>query len=246
MDKKILGIIGGLGPMASVYFMELITRMTDAASDQEHMDILLHSHPATPDRTAYILDQTKESPVPAMAAAGLSLAKAGAGCIAIPCMTAHCFHKELTDRIPVPVIHALEEVARYLQGQGIRKAGLLATTGTIKANVFQEVLSRYGVETIAPSEEGQAGVMTLIYDQIKAGQPADLNLFKTASREVREKGAEVVILGCTELSLLKGEYPMEAGVLDVLDVLARAAVLACGYPVKPEFSELVTKGENAV
>lgn len=246
MDKKTLGIIGGLGPMASVYFMELITRMTDAASDQEHMEILLHSHPATPDRTAYILDKTKESPVPQMAAAGLNLAKAGAGCIAIPCMTAHCFHKELTDRIPVPVIHALEEVALYLQGQGVKKVGLLATTGTIKANVFQEVLDRYGVETIVPSEEHQTEIMTLIYDQIKAGKPAALDLLQGASREVRKKGAEVVILGCTELSLLKGKYPMETGVLDVLDVLARASILACGYQVKPEFSQLITKGESAV
>ncbi len=246
MDKKVLGIIGGLGPMASVYFMELITRMTDAAADQEHMDVLLYSHPATPDRTAYILDKTKESPVPAMTAAGLSLAKAGAGCIAVPCMTAHCFHRELTAQIPVPVIHALEEVALYLQKQGVSKAGLLATTGTVKANVFQEVLGSYGVETILPSDSCQTGIMTLIYDQIKAGRPVDLELFKAASREVREKGAEVVILGCTELSLLKGEYPMEAGVLDVLDVLARAAILACGYPVKPEFSQLITKGETAV
>lgn len=240
MDKKTLGVIGGLGPMASAYFLELVTKMTDAATDQEHIDVLLYSHPATPDRTAYILDKTKKSPVPAMTKAGQSLANAGAGCIAIPCMTAHCFHKELTENIDAPVIHALEEVALYLRKRSIKKVGLLATAGTVKANVFQEILDRYGVETIVPSEEEQAGIMTLIYDQIKAGKTADLKLLQAASRQVREKGAEVVILGCTELSLLKGEYPMEAGVLDVLDVLARASVLACGYPVKPEFSELIT------
>ena len=115
---KILGVIGGLGPMATVYFLQLLTQMSEAQTDQEHMEILIHSKPRIPDRTRYILGQSKESPLPGMIQVGRQLAEQGAEILAIPCITAHYFHRQLEEGIGIPVINAIEETADYLKKQG--------------------------------------------------------------------------------------------------------------------------------
>ena len=99
---KKLGVIGGLGPMATAYFLQLLTQMSDAKSDQEHMEILLHSKPQIPDRTRFILGQSGENPLPQMVEIGVDLKSQGAEAIAIPCVTAHYFQKNLEDAIGIP------------------------------------------------------------------------------------------------------------------------------------------------
>ena len=96
---KRLGIIGGLGPMATAYFLRLIVEMTDAKTDQEHIEVLLHSKPQIPDRTRYILGLSEENPMPELLAVGKSLTAQGVEVIAIPCITAHFFQKQLEEKI---------------------------------------------------------------------------------------------------------------------------------------------------
>ena len=240
-QKQTLGVIGGLGPIATAHFMELIIRMTEAATDQEHLDMIIYNRPSIPDRTSYILDPTKPNPLPEMIRVGNALARQGAKLIAIPCMTAHYFHRDLTRYIEAPIVHAIHETAAHLKKHGITKVGIMATDGTIRSKLFQQELERHGMEAIIPGQQGQKCVMSVIYDDIKANRPADMEKFNYASSELREKGAQAIILGCTELSLVKRDYPIGAGYLDAMEVLAQVCVVRCGGKLKEEYQELISK-----
>lgn len=238
---KRLGVIGGLGPMASAYFLELLVQMTAAASDQEHLDVILLCRPSIPDRTAAILDPSRESPVPMMRDAARELERIGACCIAVPCITSHHFFGELQPAVSIPFLHLVRETVRHLREQGVRKAGILATTGTVRTRLFQDELERQGLGWAVPSEAGQEKVMHLIYQNVKAGKPPELPLFEEVSAELRQQGAECAILGCTELSLVKRDVPLGPGYLDALEVLAKASIEFCEKPLKPEYRNLITR-----
>ena len=230
--------------MATAYYMELVIRMTAVRRDQEHPEMIVMNVPTIPDRTAYILGKSKENPMIPMIKLGKQLKNLGATVIATPCVTAHYFHEDLQSGIGLPVIHVIRSTASLLRTAGIRRVGLMATDGTVQSGIFQKEIEDAGMELVLPSEGGQRGVMALIYDQVKAGIQPDLALFAAIRDELRRSGAEVVVLGCTELSLLKKEQDLGEGILDVLDVLARESVAACGKPVKPEYSRLFTPFEG--
>ena len=237
---KRLGIIGGLGPMATAYFLRLIVEMTAAETDQEHIEVLLHSKPQIPDRTRYILGLSEENPMPDLLAVGKSLTAQGAEVIAIPCITAHFFQKQLEKEIGCHIIHAIEETAKYLKQENITHVGIMATTGTIENQLFQEILGKYGIVCSVPEKEGQDMVMHIIYDDVKAGKPIEMQLFTDVSEALFADGAQVILLGCTELSMAKRDHALSAGYLDVMEVLARAAVLECGA-LKEEYKHLITR-----
>lgn len=235
-----LGIIGGVGPMATAYFMELVTKMTQADTDQEHIDMIIYSRPSTPDRTKYILGESKESPLPAMIEVGKALVEQHATRIAIPCITAHYFHDELEKAIRVPIIHGIAETVQYLSERGYKSAGIMATDGTVRTGLFTEELQKKNMTAVYPDETGQAYVMDLIYRNVKAGKPVDMEKFQAVADELHRKGAEVILLGCTELSLIKRDYPLQAGFLDVMEVLAKCSVEECAA-LKEEYNELITQ-----
>jgi aspartate racemase len=235
-----LGVIGGLGPMATAYFLELMIRMTDAQRDQEHPEIIVLNIPSIPDRTAYILGNSTQSPLEPMVELGHQLKMLGATVIATPCITAHYFHEALQEGIGLPLIHGIRCTAQSLRAAGVRKVGLMATDGTVQSGIFQRQVEQLGMELVLPDEVGQRGVMTLIYDQIKAGKQPDMALFASIARQLHSAGAEVVVLGCTELSLLKKEQELGDGIVDALEVLAKESVLACGKQVKAEYDQLFT------
>ncbi len=235
-----LGVIGGLGPMATAYYLELVISMTDAKRDQEHPELIVMNIPSIPDRTAFILGKSTENPLVPMVELGKQMKNLGATVIATPCITAHYFHEALQDGIGLPVIHAIRAAAEMMKSKGIHRVGLMATDGTVQSGIFQREVECCGMELVLPSEEGQKGVMALIYDQVKAGIAPDMALFAGIRDELRQKGAEVIVLGCTELSLLKKDFFLGDGILDALEVLAKESVLACGKTVKPEYQELFT------
>lgn len=239
-ETKKLGVIGGLGPMATAYFMELLTRMSDAKTDQEHMEVLIYSKPSIPDRTKYILGESGENPLPVMLFVGEKLREAGAELLAIPCITAHYFHADLEKALGIPVVNGLSETAAYLAKERKTCAGIMATDGTICSGLLQNVLRDSGIESIVPEEESQSKVMSMIYNEIKAGKPVDMEKFRQVSAELFERGAQVILLACTELSLIKKENELPAGYLDVLEVIARCAVERCHH-VRTEYEHLITK-----
>lgn len=236
-----LGIIGGMGPMATAYLLELIIRMTDARTDQEHLDVVVFNRPRVPDRTAYILDKTKPSPLPVLTGMAQSLEKLGCGVLCAPCVTSHFFFPQLSRSVGVPFLHMVEETAQELRQAGVRKAGILATTGTVRTGLFQRALEAVGIQWEVPDGEGQALVMSLIYDDVKAGRAPDMEKFRRAGGPLFAKGCDSLILGCTELSLIKKDIPLGSGYVDALEVLAKAAVTACGAPLKEEYRRLITE-----
>ena len=241
LKKNMLGVIGGLGPIATAYFMELVIRMTDAAIDQEHIPMLIYNCPDIPDRTGYLLGKCADSPLPRMIDLGRRLQQQETCCIAIPCITAHCFHEELEAAIEVPIIHAVKETVLHLKENGVQKVGIMATDGTISTGIFARELEREGLEPIVPSYARQQDVMHLIYDNIKANRAPEMDRFDAVRDELREKGAEAIILGCTELSLIKRDYPIGHGFIDAMEVLAQRSVAFCGGVLKEEYRCLISK-----
>lgn len=236
---KTLGVIGGLGPMATAYFMQLIIDMTDAFTDQEHIPMIIYNCPQIPDRTKYLLGKSKENPGPQIIACGRKIENAGAELLAVPCITAHALFPEIEKELNIPVLHIIKETAVYLKSEGIKKIGLEATDGTVQTGVFQKELERQGIEVILPSPEKQEMVMHIIYNNVKAGRRVDMDRFGQIEAELHERGAEVIVLGCTELSMISRDEKIGHGYLDAMEVLARAAVLQCGK-LKSKYNRLLT------
>ncbi len=237
---KTLGVIGGLGPMATAYYLELVIQMTDASCDQEHIPMIIYNRPDTPDRTRYILGLSNDDPQRLMVETGRALVRQGAECLVIPCITAHYFHAYLEAQIGKPLLNLVEETVNHLKQFGFRRAGIMATDGTIRSALFQQELERQGMEAVLPSPAGQEKVMHLIYQNVKAGKPLEMDLFRQVEQELREAGAQVIVLGCTELSMIKKEFPLGPGFLDAMEVLAMRAVQECEAPLKPEYRCLIT------
>lgn len=237
---KKLGVIGGLGPMATAFFMQMIIEMTDASKDQDHIEMLIHNCPSIPDRTTYILGKSAENPGRPMGAIGKRLAENGADVIAIPCITANYFLRELSEEIPIPIINIIEETVEYLAERNIKEVGLMATDGTIQSGLFQKALQLAGIDVILPEKDGQMDVMHLIYQNVKAACPVEMERFERVSGELREKGAKVILLGCTELSMIRRDERIGSGYLDAMQVLAKRSVEICGV-LKKDYQQLITR-----
>lgn len=241
MKQDILGVIGGLGPLATARFLELAVEMTDARSEQDNLDMIIYNFPSIPDRTGYILGSNLRSPLPGLLSAARALERDGAAYIAIPCVTAHYFFDALQSAVPVPIISIIDETVAHLRTQGVKAAGIMATDGTVFSGLFAKALKDAGIAPIHPTKQRQADVMHLIYDNIKAGKPAELDRFRAVQEELTAKGAEAIILGCTELSVIKRDHKIGPGFLDTMEVLAQQAVLRCEKPLKSQYRCLISR-----
>lgn len=235
-----LGILGGLGPAATANFMNKIIEMTDATKDQEHIDMLVFNVPSIPDRTAFIKEGQKyPSPLSKLTQVAKALETNHVETIAIPCVTAHYFYEEVSKSVSCKVLNLVEETAKYLNENGVQKVGIMATDGTVDTGLFQRIFKQEKIEYILPSIEQQRQVMDIIYGQIKQGLTPDLWSFKEVSQELFSRGAEVIILACTELSIIKNKEVIGPGYLDVIDVLAMTCVKNHGK-LKENYKELIS------
>lgn len=239
-NDKLLGVIGGLGPLSTAHFLELVAQMTDAQTEQDHVDMIVYNFPSIPDRTEFILGYYRKNPFHGLCHVGEALVKQKVDLIAIPCITAHFFYNELTARLEVPIINAVTQTVRHLKERGITRAGIMATEGTISSGLFTKELEKQGISPIIPSPAGQADVSHLIYRNIKKGLSPEMDRFHRVEEELRAQGAEVIILGCTELSLIKRDFPLGPGFLDAMEVLAQQTVLHCRKPLKDGYRELIS------
>lgn len=240
----VLGVIGGLGPMATAYFMQLVTSMTDAATDQEHLRMIVYSAPDIPDRTRYIIGKSSDSPLPGILDAGLRLKSIGAEVIAIPCVTAHYFQQQIEQGLGIHTLNAVAGSTEMLAECGIKTVGLLATEGTVQSGIFQREFDRRGLTLITPEKEHQELVTSLIYNDVKQGRKPDMDAFFKVKNRLVERGAGAVILGCTELSVIKRDYDTGCGILDVMEVLAAMSIKACGKRLKEELLIKPITGET--
>lgn len=227
-SAKVLGILGGLGPMSTVYFYELVTSLTKAERDQDHIDMVISSRATTADRTAFITGKSTDDPLDRMIPDAKRLVEFGADVIAIPCNTAHYFYDRLAAEIDVPILNIIEESVKTLGEQGVKCFGLLATDGTVNSGTYQKYCENHGIECIVPDAKNQARIMDIIYSEIKCGKPANMESFYAAAYSLRERGCERVILGCTELSLIKKNEKLGGFYVDSLECLAISTIRTCG------------------
>jgi len=185
------------------------------------------------------LDNTKPSPAVSMIETAKILESLGASCIAAPCITSHYVFPQIQQSVGIPLIHMVEETALCLLQAGKKKAGIMATTGTVQSALFQKALQSQGLDFRIPDERHQRLVMKLIYDDVKAGRPADMADFEMAVQNLNAQGCDSIILGCTELSVIKKNVDIGTGFLDAMEVLSKVCIETCGKPVKPEYACLI-------
>jgi aspartate racemase len=220
---KKIGIVGGLGPLATGLFYQMITRLTRAKSDQEHVELVIYSAPWIPDRSAFLRGEG-DNPLPGLRWV-CSILEGLSGVIAIPCMTAHHFYDEIADAVSIPVLDMHRICAEDLGA--VSTLGVLATDGTVISGRLRSILNNAGIATVFP--ESQEPIMRLIY-AVKAGEPLDYDAFRAEASALSERGAEKVLLGCTELSAYAGT-PDAPPLCDALEFLARRCILAAGGTV---------------
>ncbi len=234
--SELVGVIGGVGPLATAYFLDKVVRLTDADRDQDHVDLVVFNHASIPDRTAFVVGESAANPGPVMADDARRLESFGAQFLVLPCNTAHTFTEEIARAVTIPLLSIVGETIDEAQRRvpGLARAGILATTGTVRSGVYHRALAERGIEPVSPGEADQDAVMTIIYEQVKAGRPVDLEALRSVVRRLADDGAQVVLLGCTELSVVAQDAELLADPLyvDSLDVLARATVARAGKRVR--------------
>jgi aspartate racemase len=226
MPEKIIGILGGMGPEATIDLFYKIIKLTPSEKDQDHLRIIIDSNPKIPDRTAAILGKG-DDPLPALQETAKNLEKAGADFIIIPCNTAHYFLSQIQKSVKIPILNMIEETAKETRKKisQIKKVGLLASIGTYKTEIYQQHFKKFNIEVISPEEKDKEEVMKAIY-AVKAGDLSEKNkknILKIAQKLI-DKGAGVIIAGCTEIPLVLKEGDILVPLIDPTQILARIAV----------------------
>ena len=225
MKPQMVGVLGGVGPMATVYFMEMLLKMTDAQKDQDHLDMLVSNHATIPDRTAYILGRSQTSPLEPMVADARMLEEAGCGFVVLPCNTAHYFFEAIQQAIHIPLLNIIRETVAACRRRdpALEQIGVMATEGTVVSDTYGMECARQGLRCVYPSPEMQARVNGIIYDRVKAGRDVPREEFLSVVEHLRERGCGAVALGCTELSVAFADLALAAERPDVVDSLAALA-----------------------
>ena len=234
MKKKSIGILGGMGPLATMDLYKKIILSTRAESDNEHIRVYIDGNAAIPDRTAAIL-RGGPDPVPEMLSALRNLEQCGADCVIMPCNTAHYFLPRLRESTVLPILDMTEVTAAVCAARYPgKRACLLGTKGTLEARVYDGALERAGVAFMTPDESERDELMRLIYDVVKASRPLEpeTESWHALLSDLAERGAEYFVLACTELPILADSLGHPGPFVDPTLELARAAIRFCGYTVK--------------
>jgi len=222
-----LGVLGGMGPLASAEFMRRLTLLTPADRDQDHIPAVLWSDPRVPDRTAARL-RGGEDPLPALLRGIRGLEAAGCGAIAIPCNTAHGWFAPMQAATRLPILHIVDAAAEELARQGIPEGpiGVMGTAGTLAMRLYQDRLEALGYACLTPTEAEMADLVTPAIAEVKANHVAEAHApLAVAAHNLVARGARAVVLGCTEIPLGIAAGPkLPFPVCDTLDALAQVAI----------------------
>ncbi len=216
-----------MGPAATVDFYQKIIRATPAKVDQDHLKVLIFSNPQVPDRTTAIRGEGPD-PLPTLVATAEVLIQGGADLLTMPCVTAHYYFDALQRAVSVPILHLIGETVTAVLSEypGLRRFGLLATTGTLQSRLFESYFEPRGLRIVVPDSAVQvSAVMEAIY-AVKRGDSLERarRLIREAADHLRLGGAEAVLAGCTEVPLILQEDDVSGPFVDPTWILAQAAV----------------------
>jgi len=235
---KTVGVLGGMGPEATAYFFGELIRATKAASDQDHVPVIVYSLPQVPDRTGAILHGGR-SPLPFLRRGLRALERAGADFAVMPCVTAHFFHSKLAVRSPLPVLNLLEEaLAEVKRLHPVPESiGLIATDGTVRSGIVSCQFEAAGMRVLLPSARDQKRVMAAICGKkgikagFTAGRPREIIL--EVARALVRRGAGAVMAGCTEVPLVLRASDLPVPLIEPMTIGARAAIKLAGARLRP-------------
>ena len=231
--KKTIGILGGMGPLATADLFRKITCLTKADCDNDHIRVYIDSNARIPDRTSAILAGGTD-PVPEMTSALRHLEACGADCIIMPCNTAHYVLPQLQAKTEIPFLSMLSATAKTCAAKFPGKtAAVLGTKGTLATGLYDRALETESVRFLLPEETERDELMRLIYDVVKASKPLlpETEAWRALLDGLRARGADYFILGCTELPILADTLPVSGPFVDPTAELAKAAIRFCGYSV---------------
>ncbi|MGD2100045.1 MAG: amino acid racemase [Desulfobacterales bacterium] len=233
MKEKTIGILGGMGPEATLDCYAKIIKNTPASIDQEHLRVIIDSNPKVPDRTAAITGKGP-SPVPILVDGCRTLQAAGADFIIIPCVSAHFYLAEIRRQTKLPILSIYDAVADTISSDhpGIKTVGLMGTTGTVSSGLFQKRLAAANCKTLVPDDDLQAKVMAAIYDIKNSAAPRSRKQITSdlvaVARSLVSQGAQGIVAGCTEIPLAVEQQHLAVPYFDALMILARAAIIEAG------------------
>lgn len=233
-NGKVLGVIGGMGPLATQLFYKMIIENTEAHKDQEHINMVILNHATMPDRTEAIMKDELDGLLGRLEEDTRVLENSGADFVAIPCNTCHVLIDRLQEKTALPVINMIRATAEKISRtfKPGTKVGIMATDGTIKMGLYQKECEKQGMIPVVPSDENQKRVMKIIYDGVKDGGPIDYDDFESVERELREQGCGCVIMACTELSCFKEQYQLSDYFVDAMAEMAQEAILLCQKEIR--------------
>ena len=222
-SRKTVGVLGGMGPEATVDFMTKVIALTPADRDQDHIHMIVDHNPTVPSRQDAIL-AGGEDPGPELAAMARRLEAAGADFLVIPCNTAYAFREGIIEAVETPLVSIIDETIAALP-KDCGTVGLLATDGCLRAGVYQEAIFERGISGVEPSREEMQELMQSVY-AIKAGDTGEAiaaSLRRLAMALV-DRGADAVIVGCTEIPLVLSKKDLDVPLLSSTDILAERTV----------------------
>lgn len=231
--KDPIGVLGGMGPMASQLFYKMVTEHTAAEKDQDHINLVILSDASMPDRTGAILSGQYDGPYNQMLEDAKMLEQCGCKAIAITCNTAHFFADMIKDKINIPIIHMIKETAKTASEVcpgGV--VGIMATDGTVQTGLYQKALTEQNLTPFTPPEDIQKEVMYQIYGRIKNGQAYDPESWKRIETCYKEAGCNCVLLACTELSVIKADEGLDDWFIDPMATLAKKLIQFAGKEYK--------------
>lgn len=222
---KKVGILGGMGSLATADLFRKIIKMTNATCDRDHIHILIDNNTEIPDRTSFILGHG-EDPTYELIKSATTLESMGADFIIIPCNTAHHFYDAIQSSVSIPVVNMIEETAKYVDSMmlDVKKVGLISTTGTIYSRVYDSILHKYGFEVIKPDTKGQEIIMDVIYGVKQGKTEFDLESINLVLDDLKKKGCSYIILGCTELPVIFEDLKIKGEFIDPTRILAKVTI----------------------
>lgn len=225
--RKTVGILGGMGPEATVDLMRRVIAGTPARDDADHIRMVVDSNPRVPSRIEALIEGTGESPVPCLVEMAMGLQTQGADFLVIPCNTAHHYHAEVAAAVDVPVLNLIEMTARDA-GRAcpdLARVGLLASSALMRIRLYELWFEELGVGVLYPGSGVQQELMELIR-AVKAGRytPAQVGACDRAAEDLEAQGAQCLVVACTELSVVVERLHTDLPVCDAADVLARAVI----------------------
>ena len=228
MKQKVIGVLGGMGPESTAELLNRITRRTPAATEQDHLRVIIDSNPKIPNRTDALLFGNFEPIVEALSKTARNLERAGAELIGIPCNTAHAFLSDVRESVDIPVLDMVGETAlqaRHAFGEKT-VVGLIATDGTLRTRLYHEALARHHLESVGPAGPGVQNAVMDVLETVKMHGVTEeaKGALAVAIQDVTAQGAGVLIAGCTEISLVFDRFPPALPWLDPLTVLADVLV----------------------